>query len=824
MAGDRVLTVKLAGDSKGAVGAISKVEGKSQGLGKKILKIGGALAGINIGKNIALDIAKVGGEYQKTMNILQSTTRATDSQMEKVRATARELGSDMTIPATSASQATGAMLELAKGGLSLNEAMDATKGTLLLAAAAQVDGARAAEIQAGALAQFTLKAKDAGMVADTLANVSDAAAGGIEEVALALSYAGPVANSLSMSIQETSSAIGLLHKNSIMGSKAGTALRAILASLANPSEKAAGALEELGIEAFDAQGNFVGMRKITQQLTAAKGRLTEQEFAAAGAAAFGREPLAAINALASEGAKGWDGMAKAVAREGSAADVAAAKNEGFGGAVDGLQSQLEDLYITIWEKVSPGLTKITEKAGEALGWFNDLANGGGNLDGALNDFDGAAFGKKLADGIGKAIDSITGMAGKIGDKIGSFFGKVDWVGLGIELGKSAVPLLAGLALGILNFDLGALLSGLADHWQEVLLGILTIAFMPAKWALKIANALRKIPFVGKFLGWIVEGINKIGGKVLKAAGNILKMFTRGFRDAMGWAGPTMISRLIGWFKNMRKKIIEWGKTLAGNMGLWAKSMAYRFGSWLAKHGPVQAWNALMKLKSKIFNFFAPAVKWLVGFGGKILGGLINGVKAHISFVLGVLRWVKDKLLGFFATPAKWLYNAGRSILSGLVDGIKSKIGDVVGAVKGAVDAARAYLPFSPAKKGPFSGKGWTLYSGRSITDSLAEGIGDRVRAVKSAARSLASAAQPDVSGLKVPEAARNGGRAHARPFRGDMGRRGFLRGSNGGQTVIVRIDVQGNVIGERDFAKRITPVVRDTLVKIGNRNGGLIFD
>jgi phage-related protein len=72
-----------------------------------------------------------------------------------------------------------------------------------------------------------------------------------------------------------------------------------------------------------------------------------------------------------------------------------------------------------------------------------------------------------------------------------------------------------------------------------------------------------------------------------------------------------------------------------------------------------------------------------------------------------------------------LFRAGSSIIQGLVDGIKAKIGAVTNAVGGVLSAARNLLPFSPAKEGPFSGKGWSLYSGRSISEALAQGIEDR---------------------------------------------------------------------------------------------------
>jgi hypothetical protein len=46
-----------------------------------------------------------------------------------------------------------------------------------------------------------------------------------------------------------------------------------------------------------------------------------------------------------------------------------------------------------------------------------------------------------------------------------------------------------------------------------------------------------------------------------------------------------------------------------------------------------------------------------------------------------------------------------------------------------LSGARDLLPFSPAKEGPFSGRGWTLFSGRSIMTGLAEGIHDEAPTV-----------------------------------------------------------------------------------------------
>lgn len=83
--------------------------------------------------------------------------------------------------------------------------------------------------------------------------------------------------------------------------------------------------------------------------------------------------------------------------------------------------------------------------------------------------------------------------------------------------------------------------------------------------------------------------------------------------------------------------------------------------------------------------------------------------------------------------------AGASIIGGLVKGVKSKIDDIKNAVSNAMSAAANFLPHSPAPEGPFSGKGWTLFSGRALIDGFAQGIKQRRPGLKSLMNSTLSA-------------------------------------------------------------------------------------
>jgi TP901 family phage tail tape measure protein len=494
-----------------AGGAIRNIAGEALGAVKPLASMAagfGAIIGIS-------KVISLGNAYTKTMNEFKAVTSSTDEVMKEVSQTARELGSDLTLPATSGADAAAIMVELAKGGLTANDAMDAAKGTILLAAAAQMEGAEAAEVQASAINQFGLAAKDAGMVADVLANTANAAAGGVSDIATSLKYVGPSARAMGISIGDTAAAIGLLANNGIKGDTAGTALRGMLVSLAAPSKQAQKAMNALGIEAFDSQGNFVGLRSVIDQLAVAQSNMSQEQFTSASALAFGREPLSAITALASSGATAFDDMAGAVTRQGGAAEVAGSQMFGLGGAMDKLESQLEDVALTIYETVAPGLTAAVgaianglDGAGGKVSAFLATAGGLGKLVFA-GDYTGS-----LQAGLGLSEDSIpVDVILDARDRvIGGFQSIVTFVQQSllpslVNIGTALGPL-AAIILGVLVFAfqglatvletvvgpaLVAITGFLADNPGVVIafaaaLGVLTAAFYAQKAVLAIEGA------------------------------------------------------------------------------------------------------------------------------------------------------------------------------------------------------------------------------------------------------------------------------------------------------------------------------------------------
>lgn len=212
--------VKATETANNAVGLSFKGLGdKLRNVSESFSKVGTSLSiGVTLPLTLlAKQIASIGADYEKSMNIFQAVTRASSEEMARAAKVAQQLGADMSLPATSAADAAGAMTELAKGGFTAAQAMDAAKGALQLAAAAGITEAEAATITANALNTFHLAATEAARVSDLLAATANASSAEISDVALALAQSGSSAAALKIPIEDLTTAIGMMANAGIKG-------------------------------------------------------------------------------------------------------------------------------------------------------------------------------------------------------------------------------------------------------------------------------------------------------------------------------------------------------------------------------------------------------------------------------------------------------------------------------------------------------------------------------------------------------------------------------------------------------------------------------
>lgn len=312
-------------------------------------------------------------DYQTAMSVLQATSGASAEQMERVAATAKALGGDLTLPSTSAGSAADAMNALSQAGLNVEDAMTGAKGALQLAAAGQIADAEAAEYTAAALNQFKLAGDQSVRVADLMAASISAAGSKVGQTGQAIQQAGSSFAAAKIPLEVLVTSIDLMAKAGIKGSDAGTSLKTMLTRLQSPTDDAAGKMRQLGISVYDSQGAMRPMREIIEQFSGALGGLTQQERANAVTTIFGADAQRAANIVLAGGVDAYDKMYAAVTKQGAAADQAAAQMGGLGGAVKGLGSQLETLALNALEPLAPLMAGVVNEGAALVGALAAIA-------------------------------------------------------------------------------------------------------------------------------------------------------------------------------------------------------------------------------------------------------------------------------------------------------------------------------------------------------------------------------------------------------------------------------------------------------------------
>lgn len=340
------------GKSLKGVAASAALTARSMAGGLGFAGVGMALKGV----------VQAGMEFETNLNTMQAVSGATASQMRNVKQAARELGTDSSFVSTSAADAALAMTELAKAGMNADQSMAAARGTLQLAEAAQISGAEAATIQANALNAFGLEASQAGYVSDVLANAANKSSAEMKDIADGMQQTAAVARSYGVSIDDTAAALAVLANNGIKGSDAGTLMKRTLQQLANPSEQVQGALKELGVEAFDAQGNFKGMAYVMGALQDASKSMSREAYVTATNLAFGSDAARFAGIAAKEGAEGFIKMQKGINQAGAAADLAKSRAKGLPGAWSQVKNAVEDFGLVVYDAVDKPLTYAAKAA------------------------------------------------------------------------------------------------------------------------------------------------------------------------------------------------------------------------------------------------------------------------------------------------------------------------------------------------------------------------------------------------------------------------------------------------------------------------------
>lgn len=277
-----------------------------------------------------------------------------------------------------AKQTADAMATLARAGVDSSNAIALLPGVADLATAACVEMNEAVGMAVGGLNVMGMMSDNPEILAqnmkrlsDVMAYTADSANMSLTDVSEAITAGGAFFKTANNDLNMFSASLTALANNSIVGAEAGTHLRNIMTNLSAPTDKAAAALKSMGIATTDSSGNLLSLSDIVGQFNKAMVGMGDAERNANLYAIFGKQNIAAFNALLNTGADALEGYAATAA---NSADAAMQKAEALRGS---LLNKLNVLKSALTEK---GFQFVDAFAGKGGNFITELTESISNFD------------------------------------------------------------------------------------------------------------------------------------------------------------------------------------------------------------------------------------------------------------------------------------------------------------------------------------------------------------------------------------------------------------------------------------------------------------
>lgn len=362
-------------------------------------------------KTAAEYVVETGSSFEASMSQVAATMGITSAADEYgvLSAAAKEMGATTKYSATQAGEA---LNYLALAGYDAQKSVEALLVVLNTAAAGGIDLAYASDMITDSMSALGLQTNELAGFSDKLAKTSQKSNTSVAQLGEAILTVGGTAKSLSGGVEELDTMLGLIADNGIKGAEGGTALRNIILSLSAPTDTAAAALENLGIKVFDDEGKMRDLADVFSELDGALAPLTEQKKTQALSDIFNKVDLKAVNALLGTTSQRFEELRGYISDcDGAAEQMAKTMDDNFKGDITIMQSALEAVGVTAFEKFSEPLRTSVQEVTEIFGDLNEQLNGelGGKLETLAEKFgDLAVKAAEFAvdEGIPKLIDGL----------------------------------------------------------------------------------------------------------------------------------------------------------------------------------------------------------------------------------------------------------------------------------------------------------------------------------------------------------------------------------------------------------------------------------
>ena len=332
---------------------------------------------INAGKTFESSMSQIAATLGMSMEDIKGNVNGAGDTFDALKEKALEMGRSTNY---TASQAAEGLNILAMSGYDANESIAMIEDVLHLAAAGSMDMASAAGYVSGAMKGFNDETKDSGYYADLMAKGATLANTSVSQLGEAMADGSATASAYGQTADSMVVSLLRLAEQGVVGSAAGTALAAAMKNLYTPTKEAQGALDELGVSAYDSSGKSRDFNDVVNDLQGALAGYTDEQKNAYLQTIFGIQGLDAYNKMTVTGVEKQNEWSEALAGASEGMGEAAKQYETmtsnyqgkldlFGSALEGLQIAVSNVFLPLMSSALEAganlISGITEKFTEA---------------------------------------------------------------------------------------------------------------------------------------------------------------------------------------------------------------------------------------------------------------------------------------------------------------------------------------------------------------------------------------------------------------------------------------------------------------------------
>ncbi|GFI27536.1 hypothetical protein IMSAGC012_02663 [Lachnospiraceae bacterium] len=670
-----------------------------------------AVAAVNVGKEFETAMSQV----QATM-LLDTGTAEGAAAMATLEEAARECGRTTAFSATEAAEA---LNYLALAGYNADEAATALPAVLKLAGAGAMDLARASDMVTDSMSALGIEATEANLntFADQLAQTASKANTRVSQLGEAILTVGGTAKGLAGGTTELNTALGILADNGLKGAEGGTHLRNMILSLQSPTGDASKALQSLGVDVYDTQGNMRGLNDIFKDLQSGMEGMTAAQKDSIISTLFNKTDLTAANAMLSNCTDRWDELSAAIENSaGACEDMYSIQLDNLDGDIKILKSGLSDLGISIYKDLNGPLREMTQLGTSMVEELSQAYSEGGM----------AGMVGAVGDCLSEAVNVIAGYAPQV-------------VSMGVDLISNFVQGIADNAGQLADMAAQVItifINGLFTSIPQVLLAGIDIIVQLAN---SIASQLPTLITNGtQAIQNLVSGIIQRLPDIIAAGLTLVQTLV----SSLGANAPQLIAAAINLIGNlvlgivsMLPQLLQMGiqlilslaQGIISNLPLLLQ-MAVQIITQLVTgivsmlpmliQGGIQLIISLIQgIISNLGNIVQAAVQIVI----TLAAGLIQAIPQLIAAIPQLIGAIIDTILN-----TNWL-DVGIQIIKGLIDGILSTGKSLWNAIKSLFTGGEVDIPDTSSQSA-------------AVVDSYASGIQNNAGAVTTAANSMATSA------------------------------------------------------------------------------------